>query len=345
MRTDLPHSMLWCTAYCSEAAGADGRRAAATHLEAFLSGRLDTSKLAEWRRQQRQRGKHQQLGQGADDGDSEDEDESELDEYLQPPRMQRHWQPMLTFVTLPELPRGWAWAGHALRMTCCSQMGEAGLAALPEAVSAGSWASPSCASFPWVHPPPWSCCRVLVEVQPVACLLDETLALDSSSDSEEDEVQQAARSARRAAAAAARPPGSSMPGWIGRLQRCSSSDGGGGSGTARLWSPGRLCKVHTSVPQQAAEGPGWQQAVQGAAQELAAGLGAAELSPTDVAACKVYCLASLLNSKGGPSIASLQEAIAVALPGVQPTVVPVCAVGGCAETRDALLLELLAVRA
>ncbi|KAL4458652.1 hypothetical protein ABPG75_013517 [Micractinium tetrahymenae] len=315
MRTDLPQSLLWCTVYCSEAAGAAGRRRAAEHLEAFLSGRLDTCQLAEQRRlqqeQQRQRrracSRHvedAEHAEEADDGEQdvedaeEQEEEEELDEYLRPPPMRRHWQPLLTFVAVPELPRG-----------------------------------------------------VLVEIQPVACLVDDTLAVDSSSDSEEDEEQQAARRARRTAAAAARPPSSSMPGWIGRLQqRSSSSTSGDGSSsssssTCRLWSPGRLCKVHASVPlQPAGEAAGWQQAVEGAARELAAGLAAAELAPADVAACKVYCRASLLGSEGGPTVAGLREAVAAALPGVQPAVVPVSAVGGSAEASDALLLELLAAR-
>ena len=89
---------------------------------------------------------------------------------------------------------------------------------------------------------------------------------------------------------------------------------------------------------------GWQQAVDGAARELAAGLAAAELALPDVAACKVYCLASLLGTADGLSVASLREAVAAALPGMQPAVVPVSAVGKCAEAGDALLLELLAVR-
>lgn len=182
-----------------------------------------------------------------------------------------------------------------------------------------------------------------MEVQPVACLVDDTLALDSSSDSGEDEEQQAARHARRTVAAAARPRGSSMPGWIGRLQRQSGS--GCAGSTERLWSPGRLCKVHASVPQQeAADAGSWQQAVQRAAQELAAGLAAADLAPTDVAACKAYFLGSLLGAAAGLSGASLQEAVAAALPGVQPAVVPVCAVGGSPEADAAVLLELLAVR-
>ena len=128
-----------------------------------------------------------------------------------------------------------------------------------------------------------------------------------------------------------------MPGWIGRVQQASSSAG------SRLWSPGRLCKVHASVGQPAAAAD-WRQAVQAAAAELAAGVAAAQLEPADVAACKVYCLACLLGGTSGPTAAELQEAVAAALPGTQPAVVPVSAVGGSADADAALLLEALAVR-
>lgn len=189
-------------------------------------------------------------------------------------------------------------------------------------------------------PCPAVLCSVLVEVQPAACLADESLQEDSSSssDSEDDEAVAAQRSRRRAEAAAARPPGSGMPGWIGRLQAASSSGGGG-----RLWSPGRLCKVLACVGQPAAAHD-WQAAVQAAAQELAAGVAAAGLSAADVAACKVYCLAGLLGSPQGPTAEALQAAVAAALPGARPAVVPVTAVGTSAAASSALLLETLAIR-
>jgi hypothetical protein len=108
-RTDLPQSLLWCTVYCSEAAGLEGRERAAAHLAAFLRGELDTSALEQQRGQQHG-GVAQQ--QGRSDGDSsgdeseEEDEEQQLDDYLQPPAMRRHWQPLVTFVTVPELPRG-----------------------------------------------------------------------------------------------------------------------------------------------------------------------------------------------------------------------------------------------
>lgn len=189
-------------------------------------------------------------------------------------------------------------------------------------------------------------CRVLVEVQPVACVVDESLTVDSSSDSEEDELATAQRCSRRAAAAAARPSGSSMPGWIGRLH----SSGSGGS--SRLWSPGRLCKAQVCLTaQQAGSGAAvdWRQAVQGAAQELLAGVLAAELALADVASCKLYCLASLLNDHQQQqqqclTVADLRQAVAAGLPGVQPTVVPVTAVGGGADAAGAMQLEVVAMR-
>lgn len=171
-------------------------------------------------------------------------------------------------------------------------------------------------------------------------MVDESIAADSSSsDSDEEEAVSAQRCSRRLAAAAARPPGSRMPGWIGRLQVSTGSS----SGTCRLWSPGRLCKGHACVGQQQAAAD-WQQAVQAAAQELAAGVAATGLAPADVAACKVYCLASLLASQQGPTATALQQAVAAALPGVQPAVVPVTAVGGSAAADCAMLLEVLAMK-
>lgn len=115
VRTDLPQSLLWCTVYCSEAAGAAGRQRAAAHLAAFLRRELDTA-LLEQRQQARSQGSGagQQAGSsssshdGEEDGEGEEdeEDEAALDDYLQPPAMHRHWQPLITFVTVPELPRG-----------------------------------------------------------------------------------------------------------------------------------------------------------------------------------------------------------------------------------------------
>lgn len=115
VRTDLPQSLLWCTVYCSDAAGAEGRQRATAHLTAFLQGQLDTSLLEQQQgaagssAEQQAGGSTASAEQDEEGAGSEEEDEGEeleLDEYLQPPAMHRHWQPLLTFVTVPELPRG-----------------------------------------------------------------------------------------------------------------------------------------------------------------------------------------------------------------------------------------------
>ena len=91
----------------------------------------------------------------------------------------------------------------------------------------------------------------------------------------------------------------------------------------------------------------WRRAVQGAAEELAAGVLAAELALTDVVSCKVYCLASLLDTQQqqpGLTVADLHRAVAAGLPGAQPTVVPVTAVGVGADAASAIMLEVVAMR-
>ena len=108
-RTALPNSMLWCTTYCCGTAGAAGAQRAAHHLSAFLAGRLEplpssgTAGAAE--------GHHERVG-SEEEGESDAEDAGDVgedlepDEYLVPPPMSRHWQPLQTFVVMPELPRG-----------------------------------------------------------------------------------------------------------------------------------------------------------------------------------------------------------------------------------------------
>jgi hypothetical protein len=116
VRTDLPQSLLWCTLYCSEAAGAKGRQRAAAHLAAFLRGQLDSPLLEGQVQQGGQCGAaagEQQGGEGVKREAWEEvgeqgaqEGAGALDAYLLPPAMHRHWEPLLTFVTVPELPRG-----------------------------------------------------------------------------------------------------------------------------------------------------------------------------------------------------------------------------------------------
>ena len=201
------------------------------------------------------------------------------------------------------------------------------------------------------HCPP--VCSVLVEIQPVACVVDESLQPDassssSSSDDDEEEGRGEAprlaarqrRAARAAAAAVARPVGSTMPGWIGRLQHHATAF------SSSLWSSGRMCKAHAWVPQQLQpepDGAGLQLAMEAAAAQLAAFIEAAGLSVADVAACKVYCLGSLLE-RHEATAAGLRHMVAGALPGVQAAVVPVAAVGPTPEAQALVMLEALAVR-
>jgi diphthine-ammonia ligase len=99
VRADLVGGSLWWTMYTAGGAGAGAPAAAAERLRGFLKGKR---------------------GSGAGDGgsggikdsgsenekDVVEEREEELDEYLVPPPFKRHWQPQLTFVVVPELPRG-----------------------------------------------------------------------------------------------------------------------------------------------------------------------------------------------------------------------------------------------
>jgi diphthine-ammonia ligase len=86
MRTDLARSMLWCTVYCADVAGPPGRAAAEQVLQQYLCGELGSAA-------------------GAESSDSGGEEEA-LDDYLVPPPMCRHWEPLVTYVSVPELPRG-----------------------------------------------------------------------------------------------------------------------------------------------------------------------------------------------------------------------------------------------
>lgn len=182
-------------------------------------------------------------------------------------------------------------------------------------------------------------CSVLVEIQPVAAVLDETLADDSSSSSSEEEHGgdgNASSGRRRSAraAAAARPPGSTMPGWIGQVQQ----EKGSGS-SSLLCSPGRLCRVQAWLPAQAVD---WAEAARAAVTQLAAGVAAAGLTASDVVACKAYCLAELLER--GHLSAALCAAVEEALPHASPCIVPVSAVGPSAAADCGVLLELLGCR-
>lgn len=126
MRTDLPRAMLWCTVYLSGAAGAAGAQHAAQHLGAFLRGELASSAAeacaagsaaaaaggaaASAEGVGSAAGGSNPEGSASESEDPEaraaDLEDLELDEYLVPPSMQRHWEPLLCSVVMPELPRG-----------------------------------------------------------------------------------------------------------------------------------------------------------------------------------------------------------------------------------------------
>jgi hypothetical protein len=180
-------------------------------------------------------------------------------------------------------------------------------------------------------------CSVLVEIQPVACVVDETLADSSSSSSsgDDDAPSSPGRLRKGQAAADARPTGSTMPGWIGLVRRERR-----GSCASLLCSPGRLCRVQAWLPAQVAD---WPAAVRGAAAELAAGCAAAGLTLADAVACKAYCLAALLE-RGQLTAAVLQTCMDAALPHISPCIVPVSAVGTSDAADCGVLLEMLCCR-
>lgn len=111
MQTDLRYGSLWWTVYCSAAAGGTGRKAAGTTLQAFLRNTLTddqhlsslsekspTSRLLE----------NKVAARDINNSDEEEEEEEEefVDSYLLPPLMHRHWEPLVTYIEMPELPRG-----------------------------------------------------------------------------------------------------------------------------------------------------------------------------------------------------------------------------------------------
>eukprot|EP00887_Chlorella_sp_A99_P006590 scaffold3.g6590.t1 len=297
MRTDLPQSLLWCTAYCADAAGAAGWAAAAAHLEALLEGRLATELL-----QGAGPGQQRGLAGGAVDGEGgsggasagegekqedeqqqqeneeEEEEEDELDDYLRPPAMHRHWRPLVTFVTVPQLPRG-----------------------------------------------------VLVEIQPVACVVDATAEEGSSSndsDGERDGRHQRRQHPTRRAG--------TMPGWIGRLEVAQRG------GASSLASPGRLCRARAAVD-EGADGE-LPQRIEQAAVELCETLTAAQLGPADLVSVKAYCKAELLGSALSAEDVRRRLAGPLGAAAAAAAVVPVGAVGADADSPACVLVEALALR-
>lgn len=177
-----------------------------------------------------------------------------------------------------------------------------------------------------MHIPP---CSVLVEIEPVACLVDDTAA-DESSDSDAD--AEGGRSGRVWHGALS----GCMPGWIGRLQRrehapnCSS-----------LASPGRLCRAHAGLE----GGTPTAEHLSRAAAALRESLAAAQLDGTDIVSVKAYCPAALL-SEGRLSTVELRRCLGDALgaAGAAAAVVPVTAIGSDGGCPASLHLEMLALR-
>jgi hypothetical protein len=114
MKSDLPRSMLWCTVYCSSAAGIAGAQRAAHHLEAFLAGGgpaltgshgCSGGGNAAGGKGLREGPRADLVGE-AEESDPEEDATLDPDEYLVPPPMTRHWRPLVTYAVMPELPRG-----------------------------------------------------------------------------------------------------------------------------------------------------------------------------------------------------------------------------------------------
>ena len=175
----------------------------------------------------------------------------------------------------------------------------------------------------------------------MACVVDATAedpSPPSSSDSEPDDGQPSSSSSssnsRRRGSRRQQQQGS-MPGWIGRLQERQVE------GCRSIFSPGRLCRAQATLDGSTASAEQLQQAARGLAEALAA----AQLSVTDLASLKAYCLASQLGSQ--VTAAELRHCLSEALPGstAAAAVVPVVAVGRDASGGSAcVLLELLAHR-
>lgn len=108
MRTHLAQALLWATVYVSDAAGSDAWAQAAAHIDAFLEGCLETGLWLRGAGCGGACGGEQAAAalEGWDGQEGGDEEDEELDDYLRPPDMRRHWRPLLTFVTVPQLPRG-----------------------------------------------------------------------------------------------------------------------------------------------------------------------------------------------------------------------------------------------
>jgi hypothetical protein len=102
MKTDLRQGSLWWTVYTSSKAGIIGREAVKGRFNAFLSAEnfmMGNDGKAE----------NMKMDEDVETNDTENESDDGLfvDDYLRAPSMpHRHWTPLVTFIEMPELPRG-----------------------------------------------------------------------------------------------------------------------------------------------------------------------------------------------------------------------------------------------
>lgn len=129
-RTDLCNSLLSCTVYTSADVPANAiLREVTSCLKAFLKGCIDEefqrSNLSTGSQQAQQSCRMLQEAEvtrdnangvdcpndsaeasGSDSGGDVSTDADAIDDYLKPPVMHRHWQPLVTIVGVPALPKG-----------------------------------------------------------------------------------------------------------------------------------------------------------------------------------------------------------------------------------------------
>lgn len=178
-----------------------------------------------------------------------------------------------------------------------------------------------------------------MEIQPVACALDPASGGHASSSSSDSDGEDAGP---------ARPAGSSMEGWIGRLEwRDASVPVPGGSALCQsLVAPGKLCRLLASIPPPAGGDGLLASAVGAACGQLREALDRAGLGIADLVSSKAYAAP---GPSGAPrcSAAALQQAVADALGSeseVVPSVVPVAGAGLDAALGAWVVLEFTALR-
>ena len=176
----------------------------------------------------------------------------------------------------------------------------------------------------------------------MACALDPASNSNaSSSDSDGDGDGEDAGPSR--------PAGSSMEGWIGRLEQREESvpvPGGSELCCQSLVSPGKLCRLLVSIPPPAGGDGLMIPAVGAACGQLREALQRAGLGLADLVSSKAYTAPGAAGAQRC-SAAALRQAVADALGSeseLRPTVVPVCGAGLDASLGAWVLLEFTALR-